>query len=126
MSWPDNRTGTLSSSREPTASSSPKAQSIPPSLAIAARRSSTRFSRGWTVKSSGRSTKELPIRLTTSSGTAVSIGPSSGCSMAGSALKPPVALRVSTKTFSSCSWKSLSASSASAMVMSPRPISASV
>jgi hypothetical protein len=48
------------------------------------------------------------------------------CSISGSGAALPDALRVSTKTFSSCAWKSFSAASASVSVMSPRPTSASV
>ena len=46
--------------------------------------------------------------------------------MSGSGAALSLALRVSTKTFSSCAWKSFSAASASVRVMSPRPTSASV
>ena len=48
------------------------------------------------------------------------------CSNSGSGVDFPVALRVSRKTFSNWDWKSFSAASASASVMSPRPTSASV
>src|SRR5919199_1520313 len=53
LSWPARRTQVPSISSDPNASSSPKPQSMPPSLAIAARRSSSDCSFGWTVKPCG-------------------------------------------------------------------------
>jgi hypothetical protein len=77
------------------------------------------------VKPSGGLAYASPIRLMTSSETAVVTrceGVSLSSSRSGAALS--LALRVSTKTFSSWAWKSLSAASASSRVMSPRPTSA--
>ena len=55
------------------------------------------------------------MRLITSSGDRGGrpAATATACSMSGSGAALPVALRVSTKTFSSCAWKSLSAASAS-------------
>ena len=112
---------------EPNANSSAVAQSTSPELAIATRRSICGFNLGWTVNPSGGLAYASAIRLMTSSGTAVvRCCDGVSCSMSGSGTALPVALRVSTNTFSSCVWKSLSAASASSRVMSPRPTSASV
>ena len=90
-------------SSEPNASSSPIAQSMPPSLAIAARCSSIFWSFGCGVKSGGKETCASPMALRTSGVIAVSTWDSCGVrgSMTGSGLEESCASWVSAKARSS-------------------------
>ncbi len=110
------------------ASASPVAQSIVLSSIEAARRWSCGSRRGCTVSQSGRLTCEAAIRLTISAEMPVWMltGKSATGRPVSAGAGAVVASRTSAKTFSSWPWKSWSACSASSMVMSPRPISASV
>ena len=114
LSCPAIRIGLPSSSSDPKANSSPIAQSMPPSDAIAARRCSSGISLGCTVKPSGSATKASAICLTTSRGTAVgrAAAPTDVLCSAGGSMPSPVpssaeeaiASRVSLKTRSSWPW----------------------
>ena len=108
-SWPARRTGTPSMSSEPKAASSAKPQSMPPSTAILARRSSRAASLGWTVKPSGTSMCACPMARSVSAEMAVDAGASGAASRssAGRRPSPPEAGAsswVSAKTRSSCCW----------------------
>ncbi len=128
-SWPASRTSRPSMASEPNASSSAKAQSMPPSRTILARRSSTGLTLGCGVKPSGRLTCASPIRSSTSRDTAVTSFCGTCCSVSTEGLALAGCFsssRTSLKTCSSWLEKSRSAFSASSTEMSPRPISASV
>ena len=114
---------------EPNASSSPKAQSMPPSRDIFARRSITGLTRGCGVKPSGTLMNESPIRSMTSRGTAVGTLAGTCCSSSTDGLGEMGCFSSSRTSLNTCSsWleKSRNAASASSTEMSPRPISASV
>ena len=128
-SCPDRRTRWPSRLSEPNASSSANAQSMPPSRAILARRSSTGFTRGCGEKPVGRSTCASAIFSSTAWVMEVGIFAGICCSDSTDGLATAGCFsssRTSLKTCSSWLEKSRSAFSASSTEMSPRPISASV
>ncbi len=89
-------------SSDPKASSSPIAQSTPPSLTMAARRSSIFCSLGWTVKSCGSETCASPTALSTSVVMAVLADSRGRWSTGRTCLEESWASWVSAKARSSC------------------------